>query len=137
MVAPIAPEPGFDYASAAVLVPWASRDRALTELMQVGGPCCQQDRDEAQANAVAPHGAGAPGSGCLDRSCAFDLLQQRCQLALQVVWRSHRIPRLPLPGDLRQPDAVHEGLDVASVEHTDHTSSFDTPVTIPCKGDSG
>ena len=60
MVAPIASEPGFDYASAAVSVPGARRDGAMRELMQGGRLCCQRDCDEAHANAIAPHGAGAP-----------------------------------------------------------------------------
>jgi hypothetical protein len=60
MVALIAPEPGFDYASAVVTVPRASRDSAVSEPMQESRLRCQQDRDGAHANAGAPHGAGAP-----------------------------------------------------------------------------
>jgi len=60
MVSPIASEPGFDYALPFVTVPCATRDRVVSEPMRESRPRCQQDSDEAHANAVAPHGAGAP-----------------------------------------------------------------------------
>ena len=62
------PDPGFDSASAAVSVLCASRDGAVTVLMQVGYPCFQRDRHKVHANAVAPQVPARLRSGCLDRS---------------------------------------------------------------------
>ena len=75
--------------------------------------------------------------GCLSLLGPLDLVRQLGQLALQLVRRSHGIAGLPLATDLSQPHAVHERLDVSSIKHTGHRSSFDAAPHIPFLGYPG
>src|SRR3954467_15411523 len=79
MVATIAPEPGFDYASATVTVSCASRDGAATGRCRVVGPVANGTVTKRARTPLHLSVTARLRSGCLDRSCAFDLLQQRCQ----------------------------------------------------------